>query len=133
MANAAISWTSRRQKTVALSSTEAEYMSMSDASRQLSWLRNFSSELGQDVTGPTPMCADNQGTIFLAVNPAHDRRTKHIDIRYHFIREFIEEGNATLYHVGTNEMVTDILTKSLPYDKHAYFREKMGLVAPRVV
>src|SRR5271170_4737874 len=130
MAEGAVSWVSRRQKTVALSSTEAEYMALSDASRQLAWIRNFLEEIDMEIEGPTPLCADNQGAIFLAVNPAHDRRTKHIDTRYHFVREFIEGGNATLYHVGTNQMVADILTKSLPFEKHYYFRGRLGLIAP---
>ena len=92
MANCVVSWASRRQPTVSLSSTEAEYKAASDTCRQLAWLRNFGGELGDNMTAPTPLCLDNQGSIFLAVNPAVDRRTKHIEIRYHFIREFYESG-----------------------------------------
>ena len=130
MADAAVSWVSRRQKTVALSSTEAEYMALSDSSRQVAWLRMFQRELGFDTSHPTPMCADNNGSIFLAINPAHDRRTKHVDIRYHYIREFLEAGHAKLYYVNTNEQIADILTKPLTFEKHADFRGRMGLSSP---
>ncbi|KDQ62767.1 hypothetical protein JAAARDRAFT_190047 [Jaapia argillacea MUCL 33604] len=116
MAGGAVSWVTRRQPTVALSSTEAEYMALSDTSRQTAWFRTLLSELGFDLTSqPTPLCADNQGAIFMSVNPVHDRRTKHVDIRYHFIREFIENKNAELYHVATEEMIADTLTKSLAH------------------
>ena len=130
MADAAVSWVSRRQKTVALSSTEAEYMALSDSSRQVAWLRMFQRELGFDTSHPTPMCADNNGSIFLAINPAHDRRTKHVDIRYHYIREFLEAGHAKLYYVNTNEQIADILTKPLTFEKQADFRGRMGLSSP---
>lgn len=127
MADAVVSWVSRRQKTVALSTADAEYMTLSDSSRQLAWLRSFQQELGFKHNSPTPLCADNQGAIFLAVNPAHDRRTKHIDIRYHFVREYIEDGNATIYYVATDEMIADIMTKSLPFATHEKFTRAMGL------
>ena len=73
MAKGAVSWVTRKQKTVSLSSTEAEYMSLSDTCRQAAWLRSFQQELGFAINKPTPLCGDNQGSIFLAVNPAHDR------------------------------------------------------------
>ena len=63
----------------------------------------------------------------MAVNPVHDRRTKHIDIRYHFIREFVEAGNVELYHVPTDEMVSDTLTKSLAWVKFEKHRLTLGL------
>ncbi|TFY51717.1 hypothetical protein EVJ58_g10419, partial [Rhodofomes roseus] len=85
MANCVVSWVSRRQPTVSLSSTEAEYKASSDCCRQMAWLRHFGEELGDNMSHPTPLCLDNQGNIFLAVNPAVDRRTKHIEIRYHYI------------------------------------------------
>lgn len=130
MANGPVSWISRRQKTVAHSSTEAEYMELSDSARQIAWLRTFLQELGFETTTPTPMCADNDGSIFLAINPAHDRRTKHIDIRYHYIREFIEDGQAQVFYVNTKDQLADIMTKNLPFETHAGLRGRLGLLPP---
>jgi hypothetical protein len=84
LSGTAISWNSRAQKTIALSSTEAEYMSLSDTCRQLVWMHSFLKELGMPV-GTIPLCGDNQGAIFNASNPVQEKRTKHIDIRFHYI------------------------------------------------
>lgn len=72
LAGGAISGASRRQPTVSLCSTEAEYKAASDSSRQLAWLQTFGEELRDDISGPTPLCLDNTGSIFLSVNPVHD-------------------------------------------------------------
>jgi hypothetical protein len=127
-AQAPIAWISRRQKTVALSSTESEYMAMSDCCRQIAFSRMFLGELGEDMTNPTPICGDNQGSVFLAVNPAHDRRTKHIDIRYHFIREFVEDKQGEIFYVATEDQLADILTKSLPAARHQELAARLGLI-----
>ena len=80
MANSAISWTSQRQKTVALSVGEAEYMELASTGRQAAWLRSFSGEIGFPIKGPIPLCSDNQAAIFLTINPAVECQMKHIDI-----------------------------------------------------
>jgi hypothetical protein len=126
-AEVAIAWATRRQKTVALSSTEAEYMALSDRCRLVAYFCNLFEELGKDMSNPTPICVDNQGAIFLAVNPAHDKRTKHIDIRYHYVREFIEQGHGKIYYIPTNNQVADVMTKPLSFDKHATFSGSLGL------
>ena len=79
----------------------------------MAWLRNFGKELGDSVATPTPLCLDNQGCIFLAVNPAIDRRTKHIDIRYHYIREFYEDKQVDIVYVATADQLADALTKGV--------------------
>src|SRR6266436_185325 len=89
LAGGAISWTSRAQRTIALSSTEAEYMALSDCSRQVVWMHTLMGELGYNLK-PIPICGDNQGSIFIASNPVTEKQSKHIDIRYHYIREVIE-------------------------------------------
>lgn len=114
MANCAVSWVSQRQVTISLSSTEAEYKAASDCCRQMAWLRNFGRELGDSVATPTPLCLNNQGCIFLAVNPAIDHRTKHIDIRYHFIHEFYEDKQVDIVYVTTADQLADALTKGVP-------------------
>jgi hypothetical protein len=79
LADGIISWQSRAQKTIALSATEAEYMALSNCSRQVVWIQNIFTELGFPVQ-PTQICTDNEGGIFIASNPVQERRTKHIDV-----------------------------------------------------
>ncbi|KAL7284900.1 hypothetical protein ACG7TL_002214 [Trametes sanguinea] len=130
MAGGAISWASRRQPTVSLSSTEAEYLAASDTCRQIAWLRTFGTELGDDMLRPTPLCLDNQGSIFLGVNPVVERRTKHIDIRHHYIREQIELGKVEVFFVATKDQLADPLTKNVSFSLVEWFRKGVGLVDP---
>ena len=126
MATGPVSWVSHKQKTVALSSTEAEYMAMSDSCRQLMWLRSLFNEIGFPVQ-TLPLCGDNQGSIFLASNPIQEKRTKHIDIRYHYIRERIEQEEVELFYVRTEDNIADILTKNLALIKFKKFKDLLGL------
>ena len=128
LAGGAVSWTSRRQSTISLSSTEAEYKAASDTCRQMAWLRSFSNELGYDMSHPTPLYVDNTGAIFLSVNPVVERRTKHVDVWYHFIREFYESGAVAIYHVETENMLADALTKNVPLSIVVKFRQGAGLI-----
>ena len=126
LAGGLISWTSRAQKTVALSSTEAEYMALSDSCRQLMWLRSLFNEIGISIQS-LPLCGDNQGSIFLASNPIQERRTKHIDIRFHYIRERVEMRQVELFYVRTDDNIADILTKNLALVKFKKFRDLLGI------
>ena len=128
MANCAISWKSKRQHTVATSVGEAEYMELSDTSKQSAWLRSFATEINFPPSGPTPICADNQSAIFLSINPAVERRTKHVDIRYHYIREQVEEEKVDLYHIPGEDNPADLFTKPLPAIKILKFRKAIGLM-----
>ena len=74
-----------------------------------------------------PLITDNQGSIFLAVNPAHDHRLKHIDIWYHFIHEYVEEGRVNIVYVSTDKMIADTLTKPLGTTKFEGFRSQLGI------
>ena len=100
LANGVISWASQCQKTVALSVGESEYMELAATGRQCAWLRSFSAEIGFPFTQATTICADNQAAIFLAINLAVERRTKHIDICHHYIREQVETKVIDLYHIA---------------------------------
>jgi hypothetical protein len=126
--NGAISWSSRKQKTVAQNTTEAEYMAMTDAANQAAWYRSFLAELGYTVDDPIPLHGDNKGAIDLALNPVTGRRSKHIDIRHHVIREYIENGYISLVRTPTEEMVADGFTKSLPCAPFRQLNADMGLV-----
>ena len=126
LANGTFCWNSRAQKSIALSSTEAEYMSLSDTSRQVVWIRSLFKEIGIDL-GPIPLCGDNQGSIFLASNPVQEKRIKHIDLRHHYIREIIRENKVELFFIEGNENPADLFTKNLGRIKFLKFREQLGL------
>jgi hypothetical protein len=123
-----VSWYSRKQKSVALSSAEAEYMAASQASCEAIWLRKLLVGLFGQELPPTVIHCDNQSCIKLSENPVFHDRSKHIEIRYHFIRDWVQRGAVQLQYIPTDEQVADILTKALPRGKHVYFRDKMGLV-----
>ena len=103
LANGVISWASQRQKTVVLSVGESEYMELAATGCQCAWLRSFSAEIGFLFTQATTICADNQAAIFLAINPAVERRTKHIDIHHHYICKQVETKVVDLYHIAGEE------------------------------
>lgn len=115
LAGAPISWTSRRQNTVALSSTEAEYIAAAEATKEAVWIARFLEELkiSCDVYLPVQLYCDNQGAIALSKNPEDHKRTKHIDIRHHYVREKQEDGTIIIHFLLTTEMIADGLTK--PY------------------
>jgi hypothetical protein len=126
LANGLISWTLHAQKTVALSSTEAEYMALSDCSRQVVWMHTLMGELGYHLK-PIPICGDNQGSIFISSNPVTEKRSKHIDIRYHYIHEAIERRLVDVYFINGDDNPADMLTKNLGSVKFLKFRAALGL------
>jgi len=127
LGSGAISWSSRKQDTIALSSSEAEYMAATSAGCQAIWLRKLLVDLQQEQIGSTEIWCDNKAAIAMTKNPAFHSRTKHIDIRYHFIRNLVAGGIISLKFCGTNDQVADVLTKSLPRNKHEFFRLQMGV------
>lgn len=126
LAGGAVSWLSKKQATVALSTAEAEYIALSQATQEGVWLRRVLTELGMETTA-TVILEDNQGAIAIAKNPVDHARTKHIDIRYHYIRECVQNGQIQLKYCCIENMKADILTKPLPRQKFEYLREKIGL------
>lgn len=123
---AAVSWQSRLQKCVALSTTEAEYIAAVEAGKELIWMRNFLEELGLDQGNYLLHC-DSQSAIHLAKNATFHSRTKHIKRRYHWIREAIEDKSFELIKIHTSENCSDMMTKTLPKEKLVLCREKTGL------
>jgi len=126
LAGGLISWTTKVQKTVALSSTEAEYMVLSDCSRQVVWMHTLMGELGYSLK-PIPICGDNQGSIFIASNPVTERHSKHIDIRYHYVREVISRKYACVFFINGDQNPTDMFTKNLGSVKFLKYRGELGL------
>ena len=129
LSGSCISWNSCKQPTVALSSTEAEYMALSQATKEAIWLKWLLEELGFHTPSQASIIhSDNQGCIALGKNPVHHARTKHIDIHHHFIRERIETGEIQVVFCGTDDMLADVLTKGLTKAKHEHFTSGMGLL-----
>jgi hypothetical protein len=113
-----VSWKSKRQRTVALSTTEAEYMAISDAAKQLLWTRRMIAYIMQDpvetadVITQMDLFNDNNGAVFLSQESAINQRSKHIDIRYHFIRELVKNKKIQTKQIDTKSMPADMLTKN---------------------
>ena len=126
LAGGPITWDSRKQKTIAQSSTEAEYMAASDCGKQIIWIESLCMELGFNIK-PMILCVDNQGAIFAASNPVLHKHMKHIDIKYHAIQEWIKDEQIELQYISTEGQLADILTKSLPYERFKQLRNKIGL------
>jgi len=106
------SWLSHKQKSVALSSTKVEYMALFDCSRQLVWTSNLLSEIGFDIPVPH-LYGDNLGSLFWSTNPVQEKRSKHIVIQYHYVRDAIEDDKIKLYHIDGARNPADILTRNL--------------------
>jgi hypothetical protein len=123
----AVSWSSKKQHIIALSSTEAEYIAQTHAAKEAIWLRNFVEEIGGSQVEPMKINCDNQGAIALAKDNKFHSRTKHIDLRYHFIREAVEDEKLVVSYIPTEQNVSDILTKALAKPKFQRFVESLGL------
>lgn len=120
-----VSWYSHKQATVALSTMESEYMAVTEAAKEIIWLRRLLADLGLAQEGPTTLFVDNKAAIDLAHNPMHHSRTKHIDIKWHFIREQIDANIINLSHVASAENRADIMTKPLSRSKFENLRDQL--------
>lgn len=112
--NTPVSWVSKKQSITAQSSTEAEYVALSEAAKQTIWIRHFLHCIGRGSAyknQPTVIYEDNQGAIAIANNPTNHSRTKHISVRFHAIRDHIEAGEIALEYLSTDKMLADGLTK----------------------
>lgn len=127
--NGAIYWESKKQRTIALSSAEAEYVSLSEAATEAIFLRRLLSEISGQTVEAIPLFTDSQSAMAIAKNPCFHQRTKHIDVRYHFVREAIERGEIIIRYRETERMVADVLTKALPRKKLDWCVKGMGLNA----
>jgi hypothetical protein len=123
-----IAWLSRKQTLVALSTTKVEYIAANVASREVVWLQKFLAGLFDLELDPTLIYCDNQCCVKLSENLVFHDKSKHIEIKYHYIREMVHRGTAELYYISTNEQITNILTKPLSRVKYNYFRDKLGLM-----
>jgi hypothetical protein len=127
----AVSWSSKKQPIVTLSSTESEYVALTHAAQEVIWLRKLLSELRNDPESATQLFCDNQGAISLAKDPTFHARTKHIDTKFHFVWQTVDLGHVSVQYCPTHEMIADVFTKSLAHPKLEKFRSSLGLKPPR--
>ena len=113
----AISWYSKTLKVIALSSQDAEYMALSDGSREIIFVRNVLTLMGFELAA-TGLHGDNNGSIAVARNPMAHQKTKHIAVRYHFVRQQVSEGTIKIVKVPTTDQLADVLTKALSTTQH---------------
>jgi hypothetical protein len=128
MGSSPVTWQSAKQKIVALSSCEAEYVAATTAACQGVWLQRLMEDLVERSLGTTTILIDNKSAIQLCKNPVFHDRSKHIEVRFHFIRECIEAGKINVDYVSTDEQLADILTKPLGRTRFLELRSKIGMV-----
>ncbi len=124
----AVSWTSKLQKTVALSTAEAEYIAVTESSKEMVWLQNFLRELGKEQKNGI-LYSDSQSAIFLAHNPAFHSRTKHIELKYHYIRYLLEEKVLQLVKIRGEANPATMFTKVVTLEKLKLCMASTGLGA----
>jgi len=122
-----ISWNSQKQKMVALSSCEAEFMAATAAACQALWLRSLLAELTGEELKKIKLFVDNKSAIALMKNPVFRGRSKHIDTRFHFIRDCVEEGHIAVEFISSEEQRADALTKALPAARLVTMRHLLGV------
>lgn len=122
-----VSWLSRKQATVSLSSTEAEYVALAEAACEAIWLQNLLKELEMKFIEPTIIFEDNQSCILIAEEPRGHKRLKHIDVKYNFIREVISSGKIGIKYIPSKQQTADIMTKGLSTKIFVDLRKHLGL------
>nr|GEY19954.1 copia protein [Tanacetum cinerariifolium] len=121
-----VSWSSKKQDCTALSTAEAEYVSLSACCAQVLWMRTQLTDYGFHFD-KIPIYYDSKSAIAISCNPVQHSRTKHIAIRYHFIKEHVEKGTIEIYFVKTDYQLADIFTKALPADRFNYLVRRLGM------
>jgi hypothetical protein len=123
-----VSWCNRKQSSKALSTAEAEYIALSVAVREAVWLRKLLTDLFDHEMDPTTIHCDNQSCVKLSENPVFHDKSKHIEIKYHYIRDMVQRKTVHVQYLSTHEQIADIFTKPLAKTKFEYFRKKLGLM-----
>ena len=121
------SWQARKQKTVAASSCEAEYVAAFEACKEAIWLRTLLGAIGYQPQKPTNILCDNNAAINLSEDPLLHDRVKHIDIKHHFLQEHVQSQEIFLSYINTHDNIADIFTKALETKKFTRFREFLGI------
>ena len=127
LGNSPISWKTKKQKTVSLSSAEAEYRAIAKLVQELIWIKMMLKTLGVVHNQPMVVQCDSKSAIYIATNPVFHERTKHIEIDLHFVRDEVLKKEIQLHHVDSRSQLADILTKSIGRDGFHYFKSKRGI------
>ena len=127
ISGAAVSWRSKKETCVALSTTEAEYMALANATQEAIWMQQLTTDLKNRADKPIILFEDNQSAIYIAKNPQFHGRTKHIEIKYHFTREQVKKGIIDLQYCRTEDMIADMFTKALLKEKFIKLRDMAGI------
>lgn len=127
LSGGAVAWASKKQPVVTLSTIEAEFVAAAYCACQCVWMRRILEEFGLAQSGSTTIMCDNSSAIKLSKNPVLHGRSKHIDVRFHFLRNLTKEGVVKLVHCGTGEQLADILTKPLRLETFVRLRERLGV------
>jgi histone deacetylase 1/2 len=125
-----ISWSSKKQRVIAKSSTEAEYRALSMAASELCWVQNLLRELRVSTPQPPVLYCDNLGTTYVAAKPVFHSRMKHLEIYYHFVRTMVLDKQLRVAHVSSKDQLADVLTKPLSRHDFEQLRGKIGVSAP---
>eukprot|EP00253_Pinus_taeda_P034766 PITA_34766 len=123
-----VSWLSKKQTSILLSTVEVEYIAATAYCTQVLWMKKTFQYLQVKFDEPIPIFFDNTNAISISKNHVMHSKMKHISIKYHFIREQVSENNIKLEYVGTKEKITDIFTKPLPHEAFEYLRQKLGIL-----
>nr|GFB32738.1 retrovirus-related Pol polyprotein from transposon TNT 1-94 [Tanacetum cinerariifolium] len=121
-----VSWSSKKQDCTSMSSAKAEYVSLSVCCAQVLWMRTHLTDYGFHFD-KIPMYCDSKAAIAISCNPVQHSRTKHIDVRYHFIKEKVEKGIVELFFVGTEYQLADLFTKAFPEERFKYLVRRLGM------
>jgi hypothetical protein len=123
-----VSWCSRKQTSVALSTTEAKYIAVCMAVHEAVWLQKLLAGLFGQMLDPTVIHCDNQSCVKLSENPVSHDNSKHVEIKFHYIRDMVLRKAVLMQYLPTDEQIADVLTKPLAKSKFKYFRDKLGMV-----
>ena len=129
MGSRLVSWFSKKQSSIALSTAEVEYVADASCYTQLLWMMQTLQDIQITCTPPISILCDNTSAISISKNPIMHSKTKNIPIKYHFLREQVLEQKVKLEYVPSKEQVVDIFTKPLPRETFEYLRQKLGVVA----
>ena len=127
-----VCWSSKKQNCISLSTAEAEYVAAASGCTQLLWMRQTLRDYGVD-NDKVPLLCDNESAIKIAYNPVQHSRTKHIEIRNHFIRDHVARGDIELQYVPTKDQLADIFTKPLDEARFSYLRNELNIIDSRVI
>ena len=122
-----VSWSSKKQNCVSLSTTEAEYIAAASCCAQLLWMRQTLKDYGV-ICDKVPILCDNESAIKIAYNPVQHSKTKHIEIRHHFLRDHVKRGDIELSYVGTGDQLADIFTKPLDEARFRELRHELNII-----